>query len=92
MSGRAVVLLQSSAGWDGGSLGKWILFSDASTRVRGLTAHYSGPNPLCSLTDGWQGLLGGGAGGGGWVEKRKEESRMDIDPSCLPSTLLALLL
>lgn len=48
--------------WRGGSgsLGKWILFSDASTHVRGLTAHYSGPGPLRSPSDGWQGLLGGG--------------------------------
>lgn len=58
--GGRCILLQSLAGRGGGSLGKWILFSDASTRVRGLTAHYSGPGPLCSPSDGWQGLLGGG--------------------------------
>lgn len=42
----------------GGSQGKLILFSGASTRVRGLTAHYSGPDPRRSpLMDGlgWEG-------------------------------------
>lgn len=61
--------LAERGGGGGGSLGKWILFSDASTHVRGLTAHYSGPGPLCSPADGWQGLLGGGEGG--WRDGRR---------------------
>lgn len=37
------IFLQSLVVCSGGSQGKLILFSGASTRVKGLTAHYSGP-------------------------------------------------
>lgn len=86
------VLLQSSAGRGGGSLGKWILFSGASTRVRGLTAHYSGPRSSL-LTHWWMARAAGRRcrWGGGGVEK---ESGMDghrpDPPSCpTPHPLVA---